>query len=193
MSKFEILINKENRIDEEFYKKFKLIEIKNFENETIKIEKRTYKEFLKFKKEVFKKENLEINILNSFRDFKEQEKICKEYVEFYGENLAYKLAAIPGTSEHHTGLAIDITVKKDDGKFAESNDELYAEDKKFLIIHKYLSKYGFILRYPSDKTEITKYNYEPWHIRYIGKNIAKKCFEKNICLEEYYNKYLAKI
>ena len=184
MNKFEILINKDNKIDEDFCKRFNLIEIKNFEGKTIKIKKRTYKEFLKLKKEVFKKENLEIHILNSFRDFEEQERICKEYVELYGENLAYKLAAIPGTSEHHTGLAIDITVKKDDGKFAKSNDELYAENKKFLIIHKYLSKYGFILRYPSDKTEITKYNYEPWHIRYIGKKIAKKCFEKNMCLEE---------
>ncbi len=192
MNKYEVLVNKENYVDKEFYKKFKLIEVKNFENEIIKIENKTYKEFLKLKNKVFKKENIKIHILNSFRDFEEQERICKEYVEFYGEDLAYKLAAIPGTSEHHTGLAIDITVDKNDGKFAETNEELYDENQRFLIVHKYLAKYGFILRYPSDKTEITKYNYEPWHIRFIGKRIANKCFNEKICLEEYYDKYIIK-
>ena len=186
-NKYEILINKENPIDEKIYKTFELIEILNVDDEKIKIEKLTYDNYLKLNKELLEKENIEVGISNSFRDLKKQEEICKEYVKLYGEELGYKLAAIPGTSEHHTGLAIDITVKKDDGIYAETNEELYEAESKFLIVHKYLYKYGFILRYPKNKTDITKYNYEPWHIRYVGEKIAKICFFENITLEEYYN------
>ena len=175
-NKYEILINKENPIDEKIYKTFELIEILNVDDEKIKIEKLTYDNYLKLNKELLEKENIEVGISNSFRDLEKQEEICKEYVKLYGEELAYKLAAIPGTSEHHTGLAIDITVKKDDGIYAETNEELYEAESKFLIVHKYLYKYGFILRYPKNKTDITKYNYEPWHIRYVGEKIAKICF-----------------
>lgn len=186
-NKYEILINKENPIDEKIYKTFELIEILNVDDEKIKIEKLTYDNYLKLNKELLEKENIEVGISNSFRDLEKQEEICKEYVKLYCEELAYKLAAIPGTSEHHTGLAIDITVKKDDGIYAETNEELYEAESKFLIVHKYLYKYGFILRYPKNKTDITKYNYEPWHIRYVGEKIAKICFFENITLEEYYN------
>lgn len=187
INKYEVLINKENKVDENFYKNFELIEVCNVENEIIKIEKKTFEEYIKLKECLIEKENIELGILNSFRDFETQQKICEEYVELYGIDLAYKLAAIPGTSEHHIGLAIDITLKKDDNNFAITNEELYGEDEKFLKVHKYLSKYGFILRYPKDKVQITKYNYEPWHIRFIGNKIAKECYEKKISLEEYYN------
>lgn len=184
---YGILINKENKIDKEFYKNFILVEVMNIENEIIKIEKKTFENYLKLKEKLLEEEKIELGILNSFRDFEEQQRICEEYVKIYGEELAYKLAAIPGTSEHHSGLAIDITLKRDNGNFAIENNELYEEDKKFLKVHKYLSNYGFILRYPKDKTEITKYNYEPWHIRYVGNKIAKECYDNNITLEEYYN------
>lgn len=187
--KYEILINKENIIDEFFYKNFELIEVLNFERKYIKIEKKTYEKYLELRKELLEKENIEIGIDNSFRDFKEQERICKKYIKYYGKEEAYKLAAFPGTSEHHSGLAIDITVKKDNGKFADTNDELYEENTKFLIVHRYLYKFGFILRYPANKIEITKYNYEPWHIRYVGEDIAKICYEGDIVLEEYKKKY----
>ena len=185
MNNYEILINKENKIAEDFYKNFELIEILNVENQKIQIEKLTYEKYLKLK-ERLKLENVELGILNSFRDFEEQKEILKEYIEIYGEEDAYKLAAIPGTSEHHTGLAIDITVKMSNGEFALTNEELYDEDERFKSVHKYLKDYGFILRYHKGKEEITKYSYEPWHIRYVGDKIAKICDEKNIVLEEYY-------
>ena len=183
---YEILINKDNKIDENFYKNFVFENVENVENEIISIEKITFENYLKLKKFLLKKENIELGILNSYRDFKEQQKICEEYVKIYGKEMAYKLAAIPGTSEHHTGLAIDITLKRDNGNFAISNDELYEEENKFLKVHKCLHNFGFLLRYPKDKTEITKYNYEPWHIRYIGIKIAQKCYNEKITLEEYY-------
>src|SRR5699024_8432064 len=95
-NKYEILINKENPIDEKIYKTFELIEILNVDDEKIKIEKLTYDNYLKLNKELLEKENIEVGISNSFRDLEKQEEICKEYVKLYGEELAYKLAAIPG-------------------------------------------------------------------------------------------------
>lgn len=186
IEKYAILVNKEKPISENFYKNFQLVETTDVENKTIKIEKITFDNYIKLKNYLSKNKNLKIGILNSFRDFEEQKKICEEYEKIYGTEKAHKLAAIPGTSEHHTGLAIDITVKKDNGKYALTNEELYEEENKFAIIHQYLYLFGFILRYPKDKTEITKYNYEPWHIRYIGKELAQKCYNENITLEEYY-------
>lgn len=186
MNYYEVLINKENKIEKDFYKKFELIDVLNVENQNIKIEKITYQKYCELKERLLK-ENIELGILNSFRDFEEQEEILKEYIEIYGVEDAYKLAAIPGTSEHHTGLAIDITVKMSNGEFALTNEELYQEEERFKIVHKYLKEYGFILRYHKDKEEITKYFYEPWHIRYIGEKIAKICDENNIVLEEYYH------
>lgn len=185
MNNYEILINKENKIAEEFYKNFELIEVLNVEMQTIKIEKTTYEKYCELKKRL-QKENIELGILNSFRDFKEQEEILKEYIEIYGYEEAHKLAAIPGTSEHHSGLAIDITIKMSNGEFALTNEELYSEDEKFKIVHKFLKDLGFILRYHKGKEEITKYSYEPWHIRYVGERIAQECADKNIVLEEYY-------
>lgn len=185
MNNYEILINKENKIAEDFYKNFELVEVFNVEEQKIQIEKLTYQKYLELKNKL-KEENIDLGILNSFRDFEEQKEILKEYIDIYGEEGAYMLAAIPGTSEHHTGLAIDITVRMSNGEFALTNEELYDEEEKFRIVHKYLKDYGFILRYHKGKEEITKYSYEPWHIRYIGERIAKICDEKDIVLEEYY-------
>jgi len=86
-----------------------------------------------------------------------------------------KYVAYPGVSEHHTGLAVDLDPVKGKSKAAE----IYA------WLRENAWKYGFILRYPEDKTEITGFNFEPWHYRYVGKTAAKVIFERKICLEEY--------
>lgn len=94
--------------------------------------------------------------------------------------LAKTEVAEPGTSEHHTGLAMDM--------IADGNVEL-EEDFEDTDVGKWLAKnayrYGFILRYPKDKEEITGVIYEPWHFRYVGKKAAKEITEQGICLEEY--------
>ena len=87
--------------------------------------------------------------------------------------------ALPGYSEHETGLAIDFTTT--------------GNDANKLLMWNWLSrnayKYGFILRYPENKTNITGYMYEPWHYRYVGKDKAKIIFDNNLCLEEYLEYY----
>ena len=90
--------------------------------------------------------------------------------------------APPGTSEHQTGLAADI-VSLDYQMLDEEQEN--TPEQKWLMENSY--KYGFILRYPRDKTEITKIGYEPWHYRYVGVEAAKEIFENLLCLEEYLN------
>ena len=93
---------------------------------------------------------------------------------------AGKWVAVPGTSEHQTGLALDIISSS--YRVLDRDQENTAE-QRWLMENSY--KYGFILRYPSDKSEITGINYEPWHYRYVGKEAAKEIYEKGLCLEEY--------
>ncbi|MBO4951196.1 MAG: M15 family metallopeptidase [Clostridia bacterium] len=93
---------------------------------------------------------------------------------------AGKWVAVPGTSEHQTGLAVDIMsnyyLKLDKGQ----ED---TEEQKWLMENSW--KYGFVLRYPNDKSHITGIYYEPWHYRYVGKDAAKEMFERDVCFEEY--------
>lgn len=93
---------------------------------------------------------------------------------------AAKLVAPPGTSEHQTGLAFDIV--DIEYQLLDLQQEKTAVQQWLL---KNSWKYGFILRYPPDKMDITKMDYEPWHYRYVGKENAKFIYEHNLCLEEY--------
>ena len=86
-----------------------------------------------------------------------------------------KYIAIPGTSEHCLGLAVDLN----------SLEESFAQDPAYDWLIANCAGYGFILRYPKDKTDITGIYYEPWHYRYVGVNHARVIMEKKICLEEY--------
>jgi D-alanyl-D-alanine carboxypeptidase len=72
-----------------------------------------------------------------------------------------------------------------DGDFVRDDDKLFAYENVFKKIHNVLYKYGFILRYPENKENITGYNYEPWHIRYVGLEVSKTIYDNNITLEEY--------
>ena len=130
-------------------------------------------------------------ICSSYRAVDRQKQLFKNQIDKYlamgysqkqAEEEAAKWVAIPGTSEHHTGLALDIVARS--YQMLDDTQENTAE-QKWLMGNSY--KYGFILRYPKTKGEITGIVYEPWHYRYVGKDIAKEIYEKKICLEEYLN------
>ena len=104
----------------------------------------------------------------------------KGYSEEEAKAEAGKWVAIPGTSEHQTGLAVDIVSQS--YQLLDQQQERTAEQQWLL---KNCYQYGFILRYPSDKSEITGIGYEPWHYRYVGKEAAAEIMKNNICLEEY--------
>ena len=129
-------------------------------------------------------DNITLKINNAYRSKDEQTQIFENKMNDY-ENKGYtkekayeqtKLTVqVPGYSEHETGLAIDFS---DEGHYDE-NEKMW----EWLKNNAY--KYGFILRYPEDKYEITKIDYEPWHYRYVGKKAAKEITNKNLTLEEY--------
>ena len=126
-------------------------------------------------------------VAEGYRTQKEQQQLMDEKVDEYQERClveflakwqAKKWVAIPGTSEHQLGLAVDINA--DISK--SSSQEVYS------WLAKNAHEYGFIQRYPADKTEITGISYEPWHYRYVGVDVAKEIYEEELCLEEYIDK-----
>ena len=182
-----ILVNKENPIKQKYIERLDLIEVKDVLNETIYIDKETYENFLKLQY-FLKEKNIIIGLVSAYRTIERQQELYEEYKEKYGEEYANKIVAPPTTSEHHTALAIDITIQVDGQWILEEQDD-YKYDHIFKEIHKYLHLFGFILRYPKDKEEITKYPYEPWHIRYVGDFVSKIIYERNLTLEEYHSSF----
>ncbi len=134
-------------------------------------------------------EGLSPVICSSYRSMEKQKNLFKKQVDMMlatglsqaeAEKEAAKAVAIPGTSEHQLGLAVDI-VDLNNQSLDESQEETGVQ--KWLLAHCW--EYGFILRYPNDKSKITGIMYEPWHYRYVGKETAMEIYRKGICLEEY--------
>lgn len=181
------LVNKENKIKDNYQKHLELIETLNYKEEKVKVETKTLLAFQKLK-DYLKEQDINIYIDSAYRSIEEQEKIYQEFKEEYGLEYANKIVAAPKTSEHHTGLAIDIVIMKNN-KYIESNEELLKEEEIFETIHKNLADFGFILRYPKTKEKITAYPYEPWHIRYVGPIPAKIIYKNSWTLEEYLQEF----
>ncbi len=125
---------------------------------------------------------------SGFRTKKKQQSLMDQKIAAYesegyakseAKTLAEQWVAIPGTSEHELGIAVDI------------NGDRQNSDNK--AVYKWLAnnahKYGFILRYPEDKTYITGVAYEPWHYRYVGRELAEELKESGLCLEEHINRF----
>lgn len=185
--KYKVLVNKENKIKDNYLSKIELITTKDVDNLDIQVEKETYHAYLKLKK-FLETKNIIIGISSAYRSKEYQQEIYDSFVKDYGKDYADKFVAPVGCSEHHTGLSIDINIKVN-GAWPKDNYELMKQEKMFKTIHKYLSTYGFILRYPDEKEDITGYPYEPWHIRYTGEIVAKIIESNNYTLEEYLKNY----
>lgn len=132
---------------------------------------------------------LEPVICSSFRTMEKQQTLFKNKVDEYlakgysqemAEKATEEYIAVPGTSEHQLALALDIV---------DISNQHLDESQENTPVQKWLMKnswkYGFILRYPTDKSDITGISYEPWHYRYVGKDAAKEIYESGVCLEEY--------
>ena len=190
---YMVLVNKQTKLPDDWEEKVELVETKNAWDEDIKVEKKAYEQYLKFKKEVendLKKFNTTIELDSTYRSVSAQQDLWDRWSldPEKGPEYVKKFVAVPGYSEHHTGLAIDICLKIN-GELVDDNDDMIAQREIFSIIHKKLSKYGFILRYLENKDDITGYSYEPWHLRYIDNpKIAKEIMDNNMTLEEYLKK-----
>ena len=133
-----------------------------------------------------------ILVSSAFRTYEYQEGLLEAYVDDYmslydvseeeAREQVLLTSAPAGASEHHTGLCVDLVEKRG---VAYELDESFENTEAFAWLSKNAHKYGFILRYPKDKTEITKYSYEPWHYRFVGVHAATVIYEDGITLEEY--------
>ncbi len=182
-----VLVNKYTQLPDDWEKNVDLVDAKNAWNEDIKIEKNAYKAYKKLKKALKEDEKITIELDSVYRSVEDQQKLWDEWSADPEKGIDYvrKFVAVPGYSEHHTGLAVDICLRKK-GKLVYDNDEMIADEKTFAKIHNILPDYGFILRYLKDREESTGYTYEPWHLRYIGdKDLAREIMQQNITLEEY--------
>jgi D-alanyl-D-alanine carboxypeptidase len=119
--------------------------------------------------------------VSAYRSYEEQRALFNHYVSMDGIKAAKTYSAVPGTSEHETGLAIDVT--GGDGKCAA--EDCFAGTAAAKWLEKHADEYGFIIRYPKGKDDITGYQYEPWHLRYVGKTVAQEIMSQKITLEEY--------
>ena len=185
---FEILVNKNNLLSKDYKPKLYIVDDNknNFHNyidpnlkPKLALEIKSYVDQLlndAWKSGMF------IIVDSGYRSYEYQEQVLKYLIEKKGDE-AYRLVAIPGSSEHQTGLAMDIAYLKN-GIYS---DDVKDSDKEVEWMKKNSYKYGFILRYPKGKEEITGYDYEPWHYRFVGINLAKILYEQNITMEEYYS------
>ena len=177
-----ILVNKYNYLPDNY-------EIEDLVNMSIKvsfqgkqIKKEVYEAFYKMSMDA-RSEDLTIVANSTYRDYDYQTALYKRYKNNKGQAYADKYAARPGHSEHQTGLAIDVsTLNSSLENFHETNEY------KWLIDNAH--KYGFILRYPENKEFLTGYNYESWHYRYVGVDVATQIKNEDITFDEYYAYYV---
>ncbi|MEW9078513.1 M15 family metallopeptidase [Terrisporobacter glycolicus] len=180
-SKYLMLVNKKNPLNLDY-------EPKNLVKPNVKFLSSTSEECrqmdetaAKALEELFqgaKEENIILLGSSAYRSYRSQVRVLNDEISSKGVNYANKYVAKPGNSEHQSGLAIDVTNE------ARCFDKTSPE-AQWLANNAH--RFGFILRYLEGKENITGYNYEPWHIRYVGKDAAKEIHKRNITLEEYLN------
>ena len=184
-SDYLVLVNKQNKLPDNWEEIAELIEVKNSFGKFLKIEKETLEKFNELRAGLLK-EWVDIELDSAYRSFSIQNEFFEKFKEEYGEEYASNYAAPAGYSEHHTWLAIDICIKKENWEIISENHEMIVELWVFDRVHKKMVDYGFIIRYPDWKDSITWYSYEPRHLRYIwDADIAKEIMEKWLTLEEY--------
>ena len=135
-------------------------------------------------KELFtaaKKEGYELIARSGYRSYATQASLYERYVEQDGVEAADTYSARPGHSEHQTGLTIDVTSDTVHGGLTELFGE--TEEGKWVAENAY--RFGFIVRYPQDRTAETGYQYEPWHLRYVGVQAATEIYQDQLILEDY--------
>lgn len=176
-NRFLILVNRENKIPENY--KIELTELSNGEA----VDSEIYPDLQKMFDDM-REQGIYPVVGEGYRTIEKQQAIMEDKIRAYenegysrkkAEETAREWVAVPGTSEHELGLAVDINADKEKSDNQEVYDWLYQN----------AYKYGFILRYPIGKTMITGIDYEPWHYRYVGKEYAEEIHNSGLCLEEW--------
>lgn len=181
---YMVLVNKQNPLPETWEENLEIVHITNSLGDDVEVEQKAYESYLDLKT-ALAEEDVLVDLDSAYRSVAEQQRIVEDFTAQYGEDYVKQYVAVPGYSEHHTGLALDLYLNID-GKDVFMNEDMVQYPEIWAMIHEKLPEYGFILRYLDGKEEITGYAYEPWHIRYLGDpEIAKEITEKGLTLEEY--------
>ncbi|MDB7947582.1 M15 family metallopeptidase [Faecalitalea cylindroides] len=146
--------------------------------EQIELRKEVYDAYIEFC-DAASKENINIRAIAGYRSYDYQAGLWNYNASVYGKAYADEYYARPGQSEHNSGLCVDITFN------GYNYNEIENYDGYEWILNN-AHKYGFILRYPKDKVDVTRYGYESWHFRYVGKEAAKVIYDNDWTLEEYH-------
>lgn len=177
---YTILVNKDNVLDRTYVPDELANAFSSYKNDIL-VNKTLLDNFNLMKMDAYMN-GYNIDIMSGYRDYNYQEKIYNKLIIDKGFAYAFRSVAKAGCSEHQTGLAIDICVYRDNKCYIEHELE-DMEEINWVINNCY--KYGFILRYPKEMEDRTGYNYEPWHFRYVGNDVAKYLWESKMILEDY--------
>ena len=128
------------------------------------------------------KKGIKLYGVSGYRSYARQKEIYDRNVAIRGKAATDAVSAMPGSSEHQTGLTIDVSAQSVSYRL----DQSFGDTKEGKWLAKHCHEYGFIIRYPYNKEKITGYSYEPWHIRYVGTTVASYLYKNNLTLEEYY-------
>ena len=176
----DVLVNKNNKLSKDYIPNDLILLNNSYSNENKYLRKEAATNFEKLSSDASKL-GFRIIAVSTYRSYIYQKELFNYYVKKNGKNYALKCSAKPGHSEHQTGLAVDIEGSNNDYDQFENSIEF-----NWMANNSY--KYGFILRYPKGKENITGFKYEPWHYRYVGFKLAEYLYKNNLTLEEYYNK-----
>lgn len=135
-------------------------------------------------KEMFdaaQEDELYLHARSGYRSYQTQVQLYNSYVSNHGEEAANRYSAQPGHSEHQTGLGMDVTSESANLQLTEA----FGDTPEGKWVEDHAHEFGFIIRYPQGKEEITGYQYEPWHLRYLGEELAAEVYESGLTYEEY--------
>lgn len=186
-----VLINKQHPIPADYA--FTLGPIKTIKGE-MQCDERIIEDLLAMMQAAYEDDGIILGICSPYRDLNWQTVLFNRKIKAYmGKGMSYmdayarssQTVTVPGASEHQIGLAVDMV-----SDTYQELDEGFAETDAGIWLKEHCSEYGFILRYPEGKEHITSIEFEPWHFRYVGKEAASIIMEENLCLEEFWDKYL---
>jgi len=184
-SSLYVLVNKQRNLPSDYEPKDLVVPDVPFSFSGNSPKKQMRKEAASALEKLFKaasEDGIKLKAVSGYRSYSTQKSIFESNVKRKGEKVANRTSARPGQSEHQTGLAMDIS----SASVSYGLEESFGDTKEGQWLAKYASEYGFIIRYPKGKEGITGYSYEPWHVRYVGKIVAKDVTRKEVTLEQYF-------
>ncbi len=174
-----ILVNRSNPIPPGYLDSIEMVAVKVDEGFSVSLERETAERYLQMRRHLLSI-GIRVEAVSGYRSQETQERIWNESVAAHGEARTRRYVAMPGHSEHQTGLALDLTLYDDQGDIVGDDDvEAYAR------LFPYFPEFGFIVRYPAGKEDVTGYRFEPWHVRYVGDEAAREIYASGLTLEEY--------